>query len=316
MIYLASHLWGWLLAAFLIGAVVGWLTCGDEPTRWWTGWVPLGALAFLIGLFVAVMQWLPGRAGLFLDTALLLFGVYIVGCCVGCLLKQRLMTGFAGYGTAALATAGVGGTVAGSQRSAAAGANGAPGSASARLSADGGVSKSSTTVAASTAASPNAGPANTSPSAEAVGVSALAAPPDSTGGDLPPEPAIENVPADLPGKRPRGYVTPLGGAADDLKRIRGIGRQNEGRLHALGIWHFRQIAAWVREEIDWVSGYLAFPGRIDRENWVEQAKVLAAGGDTEFSKRVDRGEVETSRDDGQKGQKNIADMPAKGKPLA
>jgi len=54
---------------------------------------------------------------------------------------------------------------------------------------------------------------------------------------------------------------------------------NEARLHDLGIFHFDQIAHWSRAEIRWVGTYLSFPGRIDRENWVGQAKILAAGGD-------------------------------------
>ena len=55
-------------------------------------------------------------------------------------------------------------------------------------------------------------------------------------------------------------------AADDLKLIKGVGPQNEKRLHALGIWHFSQIAAWTPENVEWVGGYLAFPGRI---GWCE-----------------------------------------------
>jgi NADH-quinone oxidoreductase subunit E len=101
--------------------------------------------------------------------------------------------------------------------------------------------------------------------------------------------------ANAVGRRPAGIAAPQGGAADDLKRIRGIGKVNEGRLNALGIWHFAQIGAWSREEIRWVGTYLAFPGRIDREDWVGQAKILAAGGDTAFSKRVDKGDVPTSQ---------------------
>ena len=95
------------------------------------------------------------------------------------------------------------------------------------------------------------------------------------------------------GQRPLSLVAPMG-AADDLKRISGIGRQNEARLNALGIWHFSQIAAWTEEHVGWVSSYLAFPGRIEREEWVSQARILATGGETHFSKRVDKGEVPTS----------------------
>jgi predicted flap endonuclease-1-like 5' DNA nuclease len=107
--------------------------------------------------------------------------------------------------------------------------------------------------------------------------------------------------------KPAGLAAPRGGGkADDLKRIKGIGKQNEGRLHGLGIWHFDQIAAWTDEEVRWVGHFLAFPGRIEREEWVAQAKVLAEGGETAFSKRADAGEVATSRDDADDdGQGNI-----------
>lgn len=109
------------------------------------------------------------------------------------------------------------------------------------------------------------------------------------------------------GAKPAVLAAPRGGKADDLKRIRGIGKQNEGRLHGLGVWHFDQIAAWTPDEVKWVGGYLAFPGRIEREDWQAQAKVLAAGAETEFSKRADAGKVATSRDDtGDDGQKNVA----------
>jgi predicted flap endonuclease-1-like 5' DNA nuclease len=113
--------------------------------------------------------------------------------------------------------------------------------------------------------------------------------------------------------RPKGLKGPRGGKPDDLKRIRGIGKQNEGRLHGLGTWHFDQIAAWSKEEVEWVGNFLAFPGRIEREEWVSQAKVLATGADTEFSKRVARGEVATSIDTGKDiGQGNVAKLGADG----
>jgi predicted flap endonuclease-1-like 5' DNA nuclease len=107
------------------------------------------------------------------------------------------------------------------------------------------------------------------------------------------------------GKRPFGLLKPRGGHADDLKRVSGIGPQNEGRLHALGIWHFDQIARWTHDNVLWVGSYLAFPGRIDREKWIDQAKVLASGADTEFSKRAAAGLVPTSKDNGSKGQGNV-----------
>ena len=84
-------------------------------------------------------------------------------------------------------------------------------------------------------------------------------------------------------------------APEDLKRIRGIGVLIEKRLNSMGITAYEQIANWTAEDIDRVSQSLDFKGRIERENWVEQARILASGGATEFSRRVDRGEVETSR---------------------
>ena len=110
------------------------------------------------------------------------------------------------------------------------------------------------------------------------------------------------------GQRPAGLIAPRGGLPDDLKRMEGIGPQNQGRLHALGVWHFSQIAAWTAENVHWVGSYLSFPGRIDREQWIEQARTLARGGETDFSQRVERGEVAKSRDGGTHGQDNVADL--------
>jgi len=82
------------------------------------------------------------------------------------------------------------------------------------------------------------------------------------------------------------------GGGDDLKRIRGIGVLIERRLNAMGITRYEQIAQWTAEDVERVSGKLEFKGRIERENWIEQARILASGGQTEFSRRIDRGEVE------------------------
>ena len=62
----------------------------------------------------------------------------------------------------------------------------------------------------------------------------------------------------------------------------------ESKLNALGVTAYEDIANWTSEDIDRVSQQLDFKGRIQREGWVEQARILAAGGDTEFSRRLDR----------------------------
>ncbi|MBB6011148.1 branched-chain amino acid transport system ATP-binding protein [Aquamicrobium lusatiense] len=66
-----------------------------------------------------------------------------------------------------------------------------------------------------------------------------------------------------------------GGKADDLQLIKGIGPVNEKKLNAHGIYHFDQIAAWKKADIAAAEAYLAFDGRIAREDWISQAKVLA-----------------------------------------
>ncbi len=69
----------------------------------------------------------------------------------------------------------------------------------------------------------------------------------------------------------------------------------EKRLNALGVASYEQIANWTAADIERISEQLDFKGRIERENWVEQARILASGGHTEFSRRVDKGDVETSK---------------------
>ncbi len=82
------------------------------------------------------------------------------------------------------------------------------------------------------------------------------------------------------------------GGADDLKKIKGVGPKLEQLLNSLGFHHFDQIAAWTDEELAWVDDNLeGFKGRASRDGWVEQAKVLARGGETEFSARVDKGDI-------------------------
>jgi len=82
------------------------------------------------------------------------------------------------------------------------------------------------------------------------------------------------------------------GGPDDLKQIKGVGPKLEKTLHGMGIFHFDQIASWGPKEQAWMDDNLeGFKGRATRDDWVPQAKTLAAGGTTEFSKKVDKGGV-------------------------
>ncbi|MEM9971789.1 MAG: hypothetical protein AAF762_11925 [Pseudomonadota bacterium] len=94
------------------------------------------------------------------------------------------------------------------------------------------------------------------------------------------------------GVKPATLAEARDGGADDLKRIKGIGVKLEQLCNRLGFYHFDQIAAWTDEEVAWVDANLeGFKGRVTRDDWVAQAKLLAAGGETEFSKKVDDGDV-------------------------
>lgn len=72
---------------------------------------------------------------------------------------------------------------------------------------------------------------------------------------------------------------------DNLKKISGVGPAIEKKLHKMGVTRYRQIAKWKAADISRADDALNFKGRIKRENWVRQAKILARGGETEFSKR-------------------------------
>ena len=79
---------------------------------------------------------------------------------------------------------------------------------------------------------------------------------------------------------------------DDLKEIKGVGPKLEELLHENGITRFAQIAAWDEEEIDRHAELIGrMGGRIRSEDWVGQARVLADGGQTAFSRRVEEGNV-------------------------
>ena len=87
---------------------------------------------------------------------------------------------------------------------------------------------------------------------------------------------------ELEGTRPAGLEAPKG-EPDDLKKIGGVGPKLEGTLNDLGIYHFWQIAEFTPDNVAWVDGYLSFKGRIDRDDWIGQAKAFAEEADTSSS---------------------------------
>ncbi|WP_293440072.1 endonuclease [Planktotalea sp.] len=95
-----------------------------------------------------------------------------------------------------------------------------------------------------------------------------------------------------PGTKPATLAAAREGGADDLKRIKGIGPKLEKLCNTMGFFHFDQIAAWTPDEMAWVNANLeGFKGRATRDKWIDQAKFLAAGKESEFSKRADKDSV-------------------------
>ena len=76
--------------------------------------------------------------------------------------------------------------------------------------------------------------------------------------------------------RPTALKEAKNNQPDDLTTIKGIGPVLNKKLNGLGIFHFEQIAELTRKNIEWIDGYLSFKGRIDREEWVEQAKAIVS----------------------------------------
>lgn len=104
-----------------------------------------------------------------------------------------------------------------------------------------------------------------------------------------PVPVVTPVAA-TPGLAGAGEAVAVAATAassgDDLTRLKGVGPKLAAQLGALGVTSFAQIAAWNDADIDRMDAQLGrFQGRIRRDSWVEQARLLAAGDDAGFGAR-------------------------------
>ena len=79
----------------------------------------------------------------------------------------------------------------------------------------------------------------------------------------------------------------VGGKADDLKEIEGIGPAMEKLANELGFYHFDQIANWSEADVAWVDANLkGFKGRVTRDKWVAQARIIVGEGLEVFRQRA------------------------------
>jgi hypothetical protein len=88
MAYLATFLWGWLLASLLLGLAMGWIAVvhrGQGVSKR----VALGLAVLAAALVAAALaRVVPGRPGYWLDLGLIMFALYLVGCAVGSWLRD------------------------------------------------------------------------------------------------------------------------------------------------------------------------------------------------------------------------------------
>ena len=85
-----------------------------------------------------------------------------------------------------------------------------------------------------------------------------------------PAPANDTLP-----QQPQPLSSSPNREKDDLKQITGIGPKLERLLHANDIFNFGQIAEWQDADVRAMNKLLpAFRGRIQREDWVGQARKL------------------------------------------
>nr|WP_298897611.1 hypothetical protein [uncultured Altererythrobacter sp.] len=95
-----------------------------------------------------------------------------------------------------------------------------------------------------------------------------------------PAPPLDAGPAPVP------IAAPTPASGDDLTRIKGLGPKIATLLHEQGVTCFADIAAWTDADIERVDAQLGrFQGRIHRDAWVEQAKLLSAGDENGFTSK-------------------------------
>ena len=100
-----------------------------------------------------------------------------------------------------------------------------------------------------------------------------------------PEPLAEPAPEPAPTVKPAPAPAPSS-EADDLRKIKGLGPKLVALLKEQGITSFAQIAEWSDEDVARIDATLGrFAGRIERDQWVAQAKLLVTGESSEFSQK-------------------------------
>jgi predicted flap endonuclease-1-like 5' DNA nuclease len=272
MLYLLQSLSVWVLTAAGLGLIVGLLSwkasAGEEKPGFGLRFFPF-ALLLAAGATVAGLRWLPGRQGLWLETALLLLAAYLVGCALGCFARGWL----SGGGTAPKA---------------------AP---SARAEAEtAAAARSAEETTATRETPPVEWTAETEALARSAAALAASAPTALEVFGAARELLVESEEEIAADKSPpllsppASASRPESGEADNLRLIQGVDEAAARRLRDLGVWRFEQIADWTPSQQQWISCELPPIGPQVLRFWIAQARLLAGGVETEFARVLRQGE--------------------------
>jgi predicted flap endonuclease-1-like 5' DNA nuclease len=242
MLYVLTLGWVWFAAAGALGLLVGFATATPGRGGEFSGlWGILAAFGVLAGGFAgAELGLVPGRAGLQLEIGLLAALTYFIGLSIG---------------------------------------GGAKGLLTAPTAAP---MKPTPVVVRGRPRDEERAAPKSSPAPKSAAPAAEPPPAKSETTRSETAPARESTAKASPGKKhfpghpPESLAAPRGGSPDDLTRIKGIGPKSVEKLHALGVFHFDQIAAWNIDNARWIGAALSAPGRVERGKWIQQARELVA----------------------------------------
>ena len=101
-----------------------------------------------------------------------------------------------------------------------------------------------------------------------------------------PKAKVEKAKAQPAPKAKAAKPAPVSSIPENLELIKGLGPKVNTLLKGLGVTSFAQVASWTAADVSEIDAQLgAFAGRITRDNWIDQAQLLAAGDVTGFEQK-------------------------------
>jgi predicted flap endonuclease-1-like 5' DNA nuclease len=251
MAYVLTLGWPWFAAACALGAVVGYATTSqakDSPAA--PGWnIVAIAVALVSGAAASWLGLVEGRAALTMDIFLVAAFAYLIGLPIGGALK-RVQAPAPAYATKRPT-----------------------------LMLRGATAEIFEPVVASSPDPLEEIAATAEPAAHTMVEPALEAAASAAKALSEKAAQMRANGKTAAGARPAALPAPRGGAADDLAKIKGLGPKSVEKLHALGVFHYDQIADWNGDNVKWIESSIGAAGRVKRSGWVAQAQALSGVAD-------------------------------------